>query len=226
MTDALPKIWNTTFTDHTINYRRMDFHIVDATIPRRAACSTAFLYPDGVPLPPDLVPDYIFFAYRDDVFAKYRQGKKDYKNNTPDLVMIGGGLLVISERFRDLLSGFDMGTTLIHEVPLYENDQKSLRPGRWFILHITANKKTVIPELSENVERVAPGSAKWKSRIAQEDVLTVRADAANGPDLWIDADFRGRIFLSDRLKSALKPAGIRVLKLPLRPCTVIASDQA
>jgi hypothetical protein len=110
-------------------------------------------------------------------------------------------------------------------VPLYENDQKTRRPGRWFILHITANKKTVIPELSENVKPSLSGRT-WSSRIAQEDVLAVHADAAHGADLWIDPLYYGRIFLSDRLKSALKPAGIRVLKLPLRPCTVIASDQA
>jgi hypothetical protein len=225
MTDALPKIWNTTFTDHTINLRRIDFHIVDPTVPRRAACSTSFLYPDGIPLPPDLVPDYIFFAYPDDIFAKYQDPKKDYKAKTPDLVMIGGGLLVISEKLRDLLASFDMDTSLIHEVPLYEYDQKTRRPGRWFILHITANKKTVIPEKSENVKPSLSGRT-WRSRIAQEDVLAVHAVAAQGADLWIDTNFRGRIFLSDRLKSALKPAGIRVLKLPLRPCTVIASDQA
>jgi len=214
MTDALPKIWNTTFTDHTINLRYIDFHIVDNTVPCRAACSRAFLYPDGKPLAPDLMPNYVFFKYRDH--------KEDYKSKTPDLIMIEGGLLLISEKFRNLLADFDMGTSLIHEVPLYENDQKTLRPGRWFILHITANKKTVIPEKSEKVERVAPGSAKWKSQIAQEDVLAVCAEAADGADLWIDSDFRGRIFLSDRLKSALKPAGLRVRQMPLRPCTVIA----
>ena len=213
MTDALPKIWNTTLTDHTINLRYIDFHIGENTVPCRAACSRAFLYPDGKPLAPDLMPDYVFFKYRDH--------KEDYKSKTPDLIMIEGGLLLISEKFRDLLADFDMGTSLIHEVPLYENDQKTLRPGRWFILHITANKQTVIPELSENVERVAPGSAKWHSRIAQEDVLAVHADAAKGADIWIDSNYRSRIFLSDHLKSALKPAGIRVLRLPLRPCTVI-----
>ena len=216
MTDALPKIWNTTFTDHTINLRYIDFHIVESTVKREAACSRAFLYPDGIPLPPDLVPDYVFFKYRD--------AKEDYKSKTPDLVMIEGGLLLISEKFRNLLSGFNIGTSLIHEVPLYENDQKTLRPGRWFILHITANKKTVIPEKSENVKPSLSGRT-WSSRIAQEDILAVRADAAQGADLWIDPHYGGRIFLSDRLKSALKPAGIRVLKLPLRPCTVIASDQ-
>lgn len=225
MTDALPKIWNTTFTDHTINIRRINYRIPNETLDRRVEGSRGFLYPDGKPLPPDLVPEYLFFAYPDDVFAKYKDPTKDYKAKTPDLVMITNGLLVISEKFRDLLSGFDMGTTLIHEVPLYENDQKTRRPGRWFILHITANKKTVIPELSENVEETVKGSGKWKAA-RENDVLAVRASAADGADLWIDAHFRGRIFLSDRLKSALKPAGIRVLKLPLRPCTVIAGDQA
>ena len=191
----------------------MNFHIVDSTVPRRAACSRSFIYLDGKPLPPDLVPDYIFFDSRDH--------KEDYKNKTPDLFMIEGGVMVISEKFRNLLADFNMGTSLIHEVPLYEYDQKTLRPGRWFILHITANKKTVIPKMSENVKPDLTGLT-WSSRIAQEDILAVHADAAQGADLWIDPLFYGRIFLSDHLKSALKPAGIRVLKLPLRPCTVIA----
>lgn len=217
MIDALPKIWNTTFTDHTINLRYINYRIPNETLNRRVEGSRGFKYPDGKPLPADLVPEYLFFAYQD--------SKEDYKAKLPDLMMITNGLLVISEKLRDLLSGFDMGTSLIHEVPLYENDQKTRRPGRWFILHITANKKTVIPELSENVEEINR-SGHWRSRIAQEDVLAVHADTAQGADLWIDAHYRGRIFLSDRLKSALKPAGIRVLKLPLRPCTVIASDQA
>ena len=181
MTDALPKIWNTTFTDHTINLRYIDFHIVDNTVPCRAACSRAFLYPDGKPLAPDLMPNYVFFKYRDH--------KEDYKSKTPDLIMIEGGLLLISEKFRNLLADFDMGTSLIHEVPLYENDQKTLRPGRWFILHITANKKTVIPEMSENVEQIG-ASSHWRPRVAQKDVIAVRADAAQGADLWIDPHTR------------------------------------
>lgn len=213
MTDALPKIWNTTFTDHTINIRNINYYIRDNTLQRRIAGSEGFLYPDGKPLSADLVPEYIFFDAKDI--------KDDYKAKTPDLVMIANGLLVISEKFRDLLAGFDMGTTLIHDVPLYEFDQKTQRPGRWFILHITANKKTVIPEMSENVKPDLSGRT-WSSRIAQEDVLAVHADAAHGADLWIDPLFYGRIFLTDRLKSALIPAGIRVLKMPMRPCTIIA----
>ena len=93
-----------------------------------------------------MIPEYVFFKYRDH--------KEAYKAKLPDLMRITNGLLLISEKFRDLLAGFDMGTSLIHEVPLYENDQKTRRPGRWFILHITANKKTVIPGKSENVKQI------------------------------------------------------------------------
>jgi len=213
MTDALPKIWDTTFTDHTVNLRYIDYQIPDSTLQRRVEGSRGFKWPDGKPLPPDLVPEYLFFKYRD--------AKEDYKTKTPDLAMIINGLTIISEKFRDLLAGFDMGTSLIHEVPLYEYDQTTRRPGRWFILHITANKKTVIPEMSENVKQIGETN-HWYSPVAQLDVLAVHAEAAKGADLWIDPFFNGRIFLSDRLKSALKPAGIRVRKLPLRPCTVIA----
>jgi hypothetical protein len=214
VTDQLPEIWNTTFTDHTINVRNIDFHITDGTTKRRKACAHAFLYPDGQPLTADLVPDYIFF--------NLQNLKEAYKAKTPDLAMISGGLFVISETFRDLLVPFDLDTTLIHEVPFYEVDQKTPRPGRWFIMHITAHKQTVIPELSENIKEVAAGSGYWRTRVAQTDVLSVRADAAIGADLLIDPHFRGRIFLSDRLKLSLKPAGIRVLRMPIRPCEVVA----
>jgi hypothetical protein len=214
MTDALPKIWNTTFTDHTVNLRYIDYRIPNSTLDRRVEGSRGFKYPDGKSLPTDLVPDYIFFKYPD--------SKEDYKAKLPDLMMIINGLLVISEKFRDLLADFDVGTSLVHEVPLYEYDQKTRRPGRWFILHITANKKTVIPEMSVGVKPDLGAGLTWSSRMAQEDVLAVRADTAQGADLWIDPCFYGRIFLTDRLKSALKPAGIRVLKMPMRPCTVIA----
>jgi hypothetical protein len=213
MNDVLPKIWNTTFTDHTANLRYINYRIPNETLQRRIEGSEGFLYPNGKPLPADLVPEYLFFTYRD--------SDEKYKANTPDLFKITNGLVVISEKFRDLLAGFDLGTSLIHEVPLYEHDQRTLRPGRWFILHITANKKTVIPELSENVKQIGT-TGHWGTRVAQEDILTVRADSGHGADLWIDPHYGGRIFLSDRLKSALKPAGIRVRKLPLRSCTVIA----
>jgi hypothetical protein len=212
MTDTLPKIWNTNLFHQSSGIRNIDYKIKDSNPVRCDALSTSFLYPDGKPLPADLLPEYVFFEYQD-------QDEK-YKANTPDLMRFTGGLLMISEKFRDFLTGFDLGTTLIHEMPLLDYDQKTRRPGRWFLLHITAHKNTVIPEKSENVERVNKGYDIWWPRNS-EFVLAVRADAAEGPDLWLDPNFHRCFFVSDRLKTAFKTAGLRVYQKAMRPCIVI-----
>lgn len=74
--------------------------------------------------------------------------------------------------------------------------------------------------MSENVKPDRSGRT-WSSRIAQEDVLAVHADAALGADLWIDPLYYGRIILSDRLIRAEARRNPRTQK-PMRPCTVIA----
>ena len=51
MTDELPKIWNATFTDHTVNLRYIDYMIPNSTLDRRVEGSRGFKYPDGKPLP-------------------------------------------------------------------------------------------------------------------------------------------------------------------------------
>ncbi len=168
----------------------------------------------GNPLAANLVPEYIFFDLRD--------LSKDYRAKTPDWVMISGGIHVISEKFRDLLASFDLGANEVFEVPLYEFDQKTLRPGRWFIFHLCETKDTLVPEQSDGLEQRGGIVGNFRSALAQKDVLAVKASAAEGADIWLDLHILGRIFLSDRLKSALKPAGIRVLKMPIRPCVVVA----
>lgn len=214
MTTALPKIWNTTYTDHTINFRNIAFHLAENDVQTRASAGRDFLWPTGKPLPPNLIPEYIYFNLKDLA--------KDYRAKTPDWVMISGGIHVISEKFRDFLAGFDLGANEIFEVPLYEFDQKTQRPGRWFIFHLCETKDTLVPERSEGLELRGIVAKQWGSRLAQQDVLAVRASSADGADIWLDLNIGGRIFLSDRLKSALKPAGIRVLKMPIRPCITVA----
>jgi hypothetical protein len=213
MASELPKIWNTTFPEETSNSRSIDFHLPEGGVQSEAELSRAFLYPDGKPLSPRLVPDYIYFSLKD--------LSESYRANTPDWFRIAGGLDVISERFRDLLAEFDLGTTEFFEVPLYEFDQTGRRPGRWFIFHICETKDTLVAEQSTGLKQRGMTAGLWRSHVG-EDVLAARASAASGADLWIDLHMLGRIFLSDRLRTALKSAGIKVLKMPLRPCIVVS----
>jgi hypothetical protein len=212
MNAELPKIWNTTFPDETGNGRNIDFHLPDNRLEHRVALGTAAKYPDGKPLSPGLVPDYIFFSLKD--------LREDYRAKTPDWFRVMGGVHVVSEKFRNFLTGFDLGATQFFEVPLYEFDQKTRRPGRWFVFNIRETKDTLVAEQSTGLKQRGMTVGLWRSHVG-EDVLAVRASAAKGVDLWIDLHMLGRIFLSDRLKSSLKGAGIKVLKMPLRPCIVI-----
>ena len=134
------------------------------------------------------------------------------------MMSIRSGVIILSEKFHDLLSQFDLGDGRMFEVPLYEHDQKTLRPGRWFILHVAAQKQTLIPEKSENLES---GNGMWAVRLPNDGVLAVRASAAQGADIWLDPVLYNRLFLTDRLKSAIKQSDLKIRSLPMRPCVVI-----
>ena len=206
MPDPLPKIWNMPSSLSTKNVRYIDFHLSRPKIDYIQELERFD------PVSRDQAPDFIFF--------KLRNISSAYKANSPDLMTITDGLLIVSQKFRDLLLRFDLGATQLFEVPLYEYDQKTRRPGTWYILHIAVKKHTVIPEKSENV-REKPVKGFWGPTGYAEDVLAVHASSAVGEDLWADPHFSGRLFLSDRLKTAIKSEGLRFIHVPMRPCIVV-----
>ena len=208
MSDTIPKIWVSKFWDRTENVRYIDFYT------ERKRLDYIRDFERNELIERSQAPDYIFFNLKD--------LKPAYKANTPDWVMITGGIFVISEKFQDLLAGMDLGPTKMFEVPLYEYDQKTRRPGRWFILHIVAAKRTVIPELSEGV-REYETKGYWGRKLIGDDKLTVKASAAEGEDLWVDSHYSSRIFLSNRLKTAIEDAHLRIIKPQFEPCAVVAA---
>jgi hypothetical protein len=207
MSDTLPKIWVSKFIDEPENIRSINYHIGR----KRLDYLDEFDRHDAVER--SQAPDYIFFKLKD--------LKPSYRANTPDWVMITDRIFVISEKFHNLLSGMKMGPTRMFEVPLFEYDQKTMRPGRWFILHIVAKKRTVIPELSEGV-REYETKGFWGPQLAAVDTLTVQAGAAEGEDLWVDPYYSNRIFLTDRLFSAITSAKIKIRNPAFSECTVVA----
>ncbi len=217
MNTDLPRIWAIPVLKMWANgpfVRKIDFHLRDNSVANQAAASQKFLYPDGQPLPPELVPDYIFFKYFDLTEA--------YRAKSPDWFGSTGAMNAISERFRDLLlSRFDLGANELFEVPLYEFDRVTPRPGRWYILHIRQTKDTLVAEQSTGLEPNGRKSGFW-TYAPGEAQLAVHASAAAGADLWIDLHMLGAIFVSDRLKVALTSPGLRAPGIPFRPCTVVA----
>jgi len=215
MPDTLPTIWSTDIGD-PMNTWGIDYN---CTSNPRQPGEPLYLLRDRIstdlrdgrrPVPAEEVPNYVHFSLRD--------LRKSQKDNLPDLFRIIDGIPVVSERFRELLIAHELGATEFHEVPLLEYDQKTRRPGRWFLLSVIESKPTLIPEKSKGVEKIG---STYLADFSHHDVLAVRAESVRGADLWRDPPLINRLFLSDRLKRAIKDAGIKVRRMPMRKCVVV-----
>lgn len=209
MAEELPKVWNTRFRSDSRAFAHLDFQLTDNGLQNRVIVSDAFNYPNGKPLPSNLVPECIFSkAPRDPLKAR-------------DWVRITGGLYFISERFREVLVAFDLGTTQIFEVPYVDRKGVQRPGGYWYLFHISEMKSCLVPENSIGLKPGEIDPMKWDTGWFKEEMLAVRNASSEGVDLWLDPRIPSRIFLNDRLKSALKVAGIRSPGMTMHRCRVV-----
>ena len=159
----------------------------------------------------------------------YYKTDRALKPNRHHAFNIVDGLLVCSPQLRDVLAAHDLGASRLHRVPIYADAEKTpsgLEPH--FLLHVTEGKPdTFAPEASKNVEqfqredeKVPRPDAAWRGRYNQ-DVLAVRRGSDEGADLWHDPKLRGRLFASDRLKTAIEAAGIGPKELLFHKATIV-----
>jgi hypothetical protein len=192
--------------------QRIDFHIDGDDVVR---LEISRILRDGrAALPKEQVPDSIHFEVYNLPSSR--------KDNMPDLFLITGGIRVVSERFRDLLMAHELGATELYEVPLYEYDRTTRRPGRWFFLNVIETKPTLIPEQSTGIRGTGAEGVYRPDVAAPREVYAVRAASAKGADLWRDPALREQLFLTDRLKRAIKDAGIKARRMTMRKCVVVA----
>jgi hypothetical protein len=211
MPPTRPTIWNTGI-QKSANIQRIDFHIDGDHVVR---LEISRILRDGrAALPKEQVPDYIHFTVYNLPSSR--------KDNMPDLFLITGGIRVVSERFRDLLMAHELGATEFYEVPLYEYDQTTRRPGRWFFLSVIETKPTLIPEQSTGIKGTGAKGVYRPDVAAPREVYAVRAASAEGADLWRDPALHEQLFLTDRLKRAIKEAGIKARRMTMRKCVVVA----
>ena len=127
-------------------------------------------------------------------------------------------ILVCSPAFRDVLIRFDIGSSRLYEVPIYRDEKMTpsdLPPH--YVLRVTEAKPgTFVPEESVNVERLRHSATNELLSpdlplypVEDKDQLAVRAEAAQGVDLWYDPKIAKRLFLSDRLVQAIEEAGLK-----------------
>ena len=157
----------------------------------------------------------------------------DKDRDLPDAKMIVMAAILMSEAFRDVASGFDLGESQFIEAPLYEAksmtrmgevepDPERRDPRRWFLFHILPRKAALMPEASRGVSpnEWPNGSIHWSVNVPGTPDIVLSLAAIGGPDVWHDPALMGTIFFSDRFERAIKAAKLRTPAFVFKPCRV------
>lgn len=127
--------------------------------------------------------------------------------------MNGGGLPVLSDSAKAVLEQFDLGETYFHVIRLQAPAGHATTDEPYFILNV-CNKRSMgkYEALGPEGDLTAPLNNKYGKRFlpgkGSEHKLVVSPEALGGLDIWIDPKVPELLFLSERLVSALKAAGV------------------
>ncbi len=146
------------------------------------------------------------------------------RGKTLKAIHVASVFLTISREFLDVLKQFDLGRLKSWPVTLLKRDKKTPFEGEWHAIWIGNWKEGFLREKSRNFE-VPPYEDTKHLAIPRPEAVdgdfVFDADVAKGPDLWRDPNFSKSLFLSDRLHTALKEAGL-LKKLQVLRCPLVA----
>lgn len=208
------KVWECQLFSSLRNMQCIDVHFTPNDLETRDDFGRRYDNGHGPDLTVSEYPDYIFFNLRD------LPDKR--KDSLPDVFMGVGGLAYVSGALHDLMQQFDLGGTRFGEVPLYEYDQETKRPGRWYFLHIREDHRTLVPEASIGLEHTNV-AGRWKTDLSGNHEVALDPSRVGELDLWRDRSLRNGVFVSDRLKKAIKSAGLSTRWLGFRPCKIVTA---
>ena len=126
-------------------------------------------------------------------------------------MFFSGSYLAVRERLADVLSQFDLGPIGLIPYTIYEADEVTPRPGPFWLIGLGVQKATFLPEESRNFksygQHYKTGKYSYGVNLGVgDDDIALTAAALDGPDLWVEAGFRGTLWMSDRLAQALLAA--------------------
>lgn len=163
----------------------------------------------GIPLPADLFPKEIFVMYK---------GKR-YKKLPA--IFNASGFWVVSSACADVLRQFDLGDGALYPTKLFQHDRTTPVEGEYFCLNFGNQKQAVVPEYSPKLKKPYPSKDLWRlPTVLDNGDVAVTKTALEGPDLWVDPQIWGGLFLSNPLVQALKSAKL-TRPFGLRKCRVI-----
>lgn len=176
-------------------------------------------YGRGYPLPSEDIPK-----------AAAIWNKKSFAR-TGDIFMIDT-MYAVKPRLAEVLFRFDLGEGGLTPFTIYKEDLVSPVDEEFWLLNLCVRKDSFLPDKSNQadyrIRQLATdpetGRAIWKvSSLARDGDVVVSTDAFEGPDLWVEDQIWGRLFLSSPLVEALHEASLRNADFSLMQCGVLGS---
>jgi len=124
--------------------------------------------------------------------------------HVPDL-FFGYGFWLVSETAANVMRQFDLGGAQLVPVQVLKKDRQTPIGGEWLCLNFGNAKSAVIPDKSAKI-RMGPQNRYNLPATVKDDDVAVSAAALEPPDIWVDPQLWDNLFVSDRLRSALRKA--------------------
>jgi hypothetical protein len=162
----------------------------------------------GKPAPPNYCPKRI---WAQEIHESRQAMRPKY---SPAPLFEAGGRWIMSSKAAGVFGSFDLGSGAL--CPVHEGvwapDAKTRDPDEWFCW-IFGNSKTAFSEAHSPLALGRDGpelrdicNFPWEMA---DDLIAVRAEAKEGPDVWVDRTLARSVFLSRQLGDALDAAGFR-----------------
>lgn len=150
-------------------------------------------------------------SYRNVVQVNKLNRLDKFGRRLPNHFTSGGGFFFTNE-FVDVLAELDLGDGFLTPVKMYEFNMrdeinepaKILIPGNVKACFDFEASKKVIDQMSTPKGRANPYAIKRMGH----DWVGVSRHALNGPDIWIDPNFRDALFFSDRAAQVIRDASL------------------
>jgi hypothetical protein len=140
-------------------------------------------------------------------------------------VLAVSGFFVITGELIDVFKDMDFGDGGLVELPFYEADLITPLAQKFFMINVGARKDAFLPEASENKRSLwideETGRDFWKVNGTKSDgIVSLSAAALKGSDLWVDVSVNSKLFMSDRLGTALLKTR-HAEEWRLTPCQIV-----
>jgi hypothetical protein len=128
----------------------------------------------------------------DDLPQTFFGDRGEWKIDKLPEAFFANGYIVVQQRCFDVFSKFDLGATELVPAKIYQVDRKTEVPGPFYVFNFGCVKETF------------PKPIWLEPVIPKDNQIAVSPLALEGPDLWFEKELSRLIFMSGRLRDALK----------------------